>query len=316
MRQTIIGKAFEYAVVDAIYQALEANQPVVVEKTAALETARSFYMEIPSTNKEKLSKSAVEAIRNILRLEPQLENPSDNCPLYLSIQSDAEGQKGDVRDVLAMRRQNNWEIGISCKHNHDAVKHSRLSDKLDFGKMWFDHPCSDTYFNEIDPVFSRLRQLKESNMNWSNVSEKNNTVYYPVLQAFMNELLRLSAIHQDIPKRLVQYLLGQKDFYKVISNDKRRYTTIQAFNLYGTLNQSSGGTQPQNRAHMLRLPSMIYQVYFKQDSTNTIIVACDQGWEIHMRIHNASSRVEPSLKFDVKLNGIPAAMYSHDEYWE
>lgn len=35
-----------------------------------------------------------------------------------------------------------------------------------------------------------------------------------------------------------------------------------------------------------------------------------------MRIHNASSKVEPSLKFDVQIKGMPPELYSHYEPWE
>lgn len=65
-------------------------------------------------------------MRIIKRLEPQLTEPNGNEPLFLSLQADAEGIKGDVRDVLCIRKKNGWEIGLSCKHNHHAVKHSRL----------------------------------------------------------------------------------------------------------------------------------------------------------------------------------------------
>lgn len=35
-----------------------------------------------------------------------------------------------------------------------------------------------------------------------------------------------------------------------------------------------------------------------------------------MRIHNASSRVEPSLKFDVQLISFPSSVYAQVESWE
>jgi hypothetical protein len=35
-----------------------------------------------------------------------------------------------------------------------------------------------------------------------------------------------------------------------------------------------------------------------------------------MRIHNASSRVEPSLKFDVQLISFPSSVYAQVEPWE
>jgi hypothetical protein len=39
----------------------------------------------------------------------------DRNVLQLSIVADAVGQTGDVRDVLAIRSKQNWQIGISAK---------------------------------------------------------------------------------------------------------------------------------------------------------------------------------------------------------
>lgn len=35
-----------------------------------------------------------------------------------------------------------------------------------------------------------------------------------------------------------------------------------------------------------------------------------------MRIHNASSRVEPSLKFDVQLVSFPSSLFTQTEPWD
>ena len=40
-------------------------------------------------------------------------------------------------------------------------------------------------------------------------------------------------------------------------------------------------------------------------------VVFNQGYSINFRIHNASSKVEPSLKFDIKAVGLPPALYRH-----
>ena len=63
------------------------------------------------------------------------------------------------------------------------------------------------------------------------------------------------------------------------------------------------------------MPYRIFDISFKPISNNTIIITLDNGWTISMRIHNASSLVEPSLKFDVKLTGVPPVLYSHFQAW-
>jgi hypothetical protein len=71
-----------------------------------------------------------------------------------------------------------------------------------------------------------------------------------------------------------------------------------------------------SRVPRLPLPTRILDISFRDHSTNTVIVTCNHGWSINMRIHNASSRIESSLKFDVKLEGMPPELYTAFEPWD
>jgi len=315
VKQTIQGKAFEYACLVSLYnQLIATQQEVVIENNNAYHTAKNCFNIIE--NQQNLLLGAEAAVRIILRLEPQLENPLNNKPLYLSIQADARGMVGDVRDLLCIRQQNQWEIGISCKHNHSAVKHSRLSSTIDFGDRWFNIPCSQSYFNAINPLFDELNDMTAKGMLWRNIRNKEDRFYVPLLMAFVAELQNLDIANpRQIPARLITYLLGINDFYKVIAIDNRRVTQIQAFSMYGTLNRPAGRNRPQVRIPQLQMPNIFHDISFKPRSKNTIIITCDHGWAISMRIHNARTKVEPSLKFDVKLVGIPPGLYTHHEPW-
>lgn len=130
--QSAKGKAFEYTCLLALYNALSKEQLVKVEVSTALRAAKKAYESIDESAIKDMELGAKAAVCTLFRLEPQLENPGNNFPLYLAIQKDSAGAAGDVRDILAIRQQNNWEIGISVKHNHDAIKHSRLSQTIDF----------------------------------------------------------------------------------------------------------------------------------------------------------------------------------------
>ena len=132
--QTTNGKAFEYACILAIYNEFIETQAIKIEESPQLVTAQNLYYSTDKALQDSLYSAASAAVRVIKELEPQLWNPNGNVPLILSIQPDAAGIKGDVRDILCIRKQNGWGIGLSCKHNHHAVKHSRLSDSIDFGK--------------------------------------------------------------------------------------------------------------------------------------------------------------------------------------
>jgi len=316
-KQTLTGKAFEYANLISLYNHLIKSQKVEFVETPAFNTAKTSYNLSEKKLKENLDLAAKAAIKILLKMEPQLESPSNNEPLFLSIQGDAKGQIGDVRDILTVRQQNNWEIGISCKHNHSAVKHSRLSANIDFGKTWLDKPASQQYFDEITPIFNELEQLQKKNILWREIEDKEKRFYLPLLKSFMDELKRLDEQNpQIIPNKLLKYLLGCHDFYKIIANDAQRTTKIQAFNINNTLGNSAGNIRPQIKVPSLTMPHFFHSINLKPNSNTTIHIVCDEGWSISLRIHNASSKVEPSLKFDVRLEGISSKLYSHDEYWD
>lgn len=324
--QTSNGKAFEYACLKAIYDTLSPTLDMSIDDSPQYRTAKSFYDNLPLDEQKKYNKSAMAAIRVIVRLEPQLQHNNIDLPLYLSIQTDANGIAGDVRDVLCIRRQNNWQVGLSCKHNHHAVKHSRLSSTIDFGQDWFGFPCSEEYFSAVTPLFSQLEHLRDESKAsgspalWSSVENKAQMYYIPILDAFLAELNRLATAHPDVPSRLIHYLLGRYDFYKVITDDARKTTRIEAINIAGTLNRPFHEMRSIVNISPLSLPTRFYHTGFKQKpdgsfSDNTIEVVCDNGWAISMRIHNASSKIEPSLKFDVNLISLPSSVHAQVEPW-
>jgi hypothetical protein len=317
--QTRNGKAFEYACLHSLYGRLSNEQEVAIVETSQYETSKRFFADAAGELKHRLTMAADAAARVIIRLEPQLAHPNGNMPLYLSLQTDAQGRAGDVRDVLCIRKQNGWEIGLSCKHNHHAVKHSRLSSTIDFGAEWFGAACSCDYFNAIDPLFDELSDMRRGSngaAKWSDVDDKAGRFYVPMLRAFLDELRRLDNEHpQLIPERLIRYLIGRHDFYKIITNDARRTTRVEGVNLYGTLNRESETHASIVPVARLRLPTRFYHMDLKQGSQTTVEVVCDEGWGVSMRIHSASSRVEPSLKFDVNLISFPPALHTQIEPW-
>jgi hypothetical protein len=314
--QTELGKAFEYACLNSIYNVLKDNQNVSIQHTEPFQTAKDFYLNSTEGQKVKLDLASSAAIRVIIKLEPQLQSTSIKNPLYLGIQEDARGMLGDVRDVLCIKRENEWEIGISCKHNHSAVKHSRLSSTIDFGQEWLGIPCSKSYFEKIDPIFDELKILRNKGLRWNELVNKQQRFYIPVLNAFIDEIQELySHYNEQVPNALLGYLLGRNDFYKVITVDRSKLTKIQAFNIYGTLNKPAKNMKPQIKVPQLTLPKRINSIRYKDKSATTVIIDCDNGWSVSMRIHNAATLVENSLKFDVNLQGIPPALYTNFEAW-
>ncbi len=226
--------------------------------------------------------------------------------LNLYIQNDKRGQAGDIRDIIVERKDILWEIGFSVKHNHEAVKHSRLSDKNDFSKKWYDVKCSKTYWDDVKPVFDLLKAEKQKGTLFDDLTSKEERVYIPILKAFMGELKRQISTDPSIPQKMVAYLLSKYDFYKVISLDRKRVTTVQSFNMYGTLNKPSRTKQADLKAPAITLPQTLLFMNFKPGSSNTIIMCFENGWQFSFRIHNAEKQVKTSLKFDVRIVGMPA----------
>jgi len=115
---------------------------------------------------------------------------------------------------------------------------------------------------------------------------------------------------------MVEYLLGQYDFYKMIGIDSYRITQIQAFNLRGTLNKDGKKTKANILVPVVDLPTRIIDVAIRPHSNNTVELYLDAGWQFSFRIHNASTYVEPSLKFDIQIIGMPATIFTIDCKWQ
>lgn len=312
--QTKTGKAFEYALLKEFYDRL--NKPhnnVLIIDNEPYKTAKLCYDSFSEDEQGLYSLVSSAAINFLVDIEPRLSNslnPDDI--LQLEIVSDSEGQTGDVRDVLAIRLLQKWEIGISAKNNHRAVKHSRLSQKIDFGEKWIGKPCSDAYFEEIKPIFDFLSNLKnnDNTTKWSAIENMHEKIYVPLLDAFRSELLRLDKQNPaTVPQKLVEYLIGNQDFYKVIKG--KNTVEIQAYNLHGSLNQSFEKIKPKAKIPRLRLPSRLIEVVYENNSKTTLIVSLNEGWQISFRIHNASSKVESSLKFDINLISAPHTLFNN-----
>lgn len=309
------GRAYEYACISVFYQEISRIRPVEIIYNSSYFAAKHAWEQVNDILKRNLIKSAEAVVSVVFDLEPMILEV-DEYKLQLRLQVDCEGELGDVRDLVIARNNVYWEIGLSLKHNHFAVKHSRLAKKLDFGKKWFDHPCSIDYWNTIYSIFEYLETEKRNKTEWKNLPDKEEGVYVPLLQAFMDEIIRSSIENPDIPRKMVEYLLGEYDFYKVISVDARRLTKIQPFNFRGDLNKPSAKYKPKILVPQSQLPTRLVNVEMKPGSTNTVEMFLDNGWQFSFRIHSAATLVETSLKFDIQLIGMPTSIMTINCVWK
>lgn len=308
------GRAYEYSCLMVLKKEISKVRRVKVEENKSYLNIKKAWNTLTESEKNIYKISALAAIKVIFELEPLILEGSED-ELILIIQSDEKGKDGDVRDILIIRKDISWEIGISAKHNHFAVKHSRLSQKLDFGKKWYGIECSEQYWEDVNPIFDYLEKEKKNGMKWKDLPSKEEQVYVPLLNAFKNEINRQNKISgKNIPRLMIEYLLGKFDFYKIISIDDKRITRVQSYNLKGSLNKPTSNKNKINLPQTI-LPTRIISLEYKPNSKTTLELYMDSGWQFSFRIHNASEKVEPSLKFDIQIIGMPTTIISIDCNW-
>lgn len=284
--QTESGKAFEYALASAISKASGAQ---LIQDPACTDAKLYFQASDPAEQKN-MKKAATKASSFLCSNDPNFRLAQSAI-----FQKDFAGQRGDVRDII-VTLSNNQQIGLSAKNNHEALKHSRLSDKIDFGQKWSNCPVSDDYWNMVTPTFQEMRNLQSYNTLFRDISDKENKFYLPILIAFEDEFRSLCGIHgSKFISSVFHYLIGNFDFYKVMYLRRQKTVQVQPFNLNGTLGWGQ----------KWKLPSKIDSIRRENRSRSTLIVAFEGGWQISFRLHNATSKVEPSLKFDINFVSMP-----------
>lgn len=77
---------------------------------------------------------------------------------------------------------------------------------------------------------------------------------------------------------MVEYLLGEFDFYKVIGIDNKKITQIQSYNLRGTLNRQGKKRERSVELPISTLTTRVVSLKYKPDSKNTLELYLDSGW--------------------------------------
>ena len=285
LSQVASGKSWEFGL--ALQFAASFGLDIDEEKLAAGNRPyHDAYRKLTGQEREKFKLAGGRAAEFLLKHDPRLANAAD-----IGFLQDGRGMDGDVRDIV-ITLAGGGEVGVSAKHRHGALKHSRLSNRIDFGAKWYEDACSPAYWAQVGPVFDELARMRSEKKQWKEVSAGyKHSIYRSVLDAFIGEVRAKAA-----PGKLTSYLLGREDFYKVIKANGD--VVLESFNIKGTLRWGE----------KLLLPERIVEFKTRHSSGNTAVLVMDKGWAITFRIHNASSAVEPSLKFDIQLEGRPSRL--------
>ena len=291
------GMAFEWAVGKAI--ASITQFPIVDDNFSRIPHV-CYEEKISDKKRQIFDRAALVAVQHILAKE----NVAvwDKSTSVIQFNSDAAGQGGDVRDLIIKNKTN--QLGISCKANHEALKHPRLSGSLDFIKKWglSESGCSASYWASIKPIFTELSNIKKTSKGqatWEDLPDKPDRFYWPILDAWEGEIKRTIAESSDaeelICKNFITYLIGKYDFYKVMCKGSDR-VDLQAFNFSGALS-----------TRQTKFPTVINLINNKNGGVYSKTIVFNHGYSINFRIHSASSKVESSLKFDINAIGLPAS---------
>ena len=289
------GMGFEWAI--GLELSNQSGAPII-NSAYSRGPQLAFEHKISTTRKQAFMRAAQVAIEHILEKE-QITH-SEQMAGEIIFNSDAAGQSGDVRDVLL--RTGKKVIGVSCKSNHEALKHPRLSGTLDFVQSWGldPHGCSPDYWRAVKPIFAELSSIRQESgatILWAQLENKPERFYWPLLDAWADEITRLCSVSDEqsavVCKEMISYLIGRNDFYKVICHGANS-VNIQAYNFNDTL-----------ATRKTKYPSSINVINKKNGGVYSKTIVFNHGFSINFRIHNASSRVEPSLKFDITAMGLP-----------
>lgn len=286
--QDIHGAAWECAVIMNLDQQLNAGgiNCSILKDDNFLKLEDKF-KQVSSHEKQKFESQGEKAAKKIIELEQLIRRCSDRNVELLS-QCDLAGHSGDVRDIIV--KSDSFSVGISCKNNHEAVKHPRLSVDTDFAKKWFNSttPCSQEYFKKSKEIFDQLNNF--IGQAWAisfSQEDKFSKIYEPFLSVFVSEFV--SKIKEE-PKNISEFIatiIGKYDFYTLIKKDVGKLLKIVPMNLYGTL-----------KANKILLPSRFVNGESKGCHAT---LKFDNGWIFDFRVKNGETKIKKSLKFDVRL---------------
>lgn len=344
--KVVNGKAFEYSSLIAIYnelsnsgwkteqiEILEDKNFKNVEKAYQLvencEDEDNEYNDVDEfslsvVHEESSFDRAAKVAAAYLRMTEPIINRPEGLHAVLAAMPDNAGVKGDVRDIcFTIYTDENKEkivreLGISCKNNHEAVKHPRITEDPDFAKEWTKgkFTCSDTFLCKMREIQKVIEDYQNKYNTWSEIEDKMDTVYLPIVKAFTEELGRLGKIPQDadenqkrdaaeFAKLFFEYMFGTRDFYKFIKDDRAKATTVYPYNMHGSLMKAYKGLKNEQAVPCVTMPNEIVEVRIKPRSKTTLEVFFEQ-WIISMRLHNADSSIrKTSLKFDVQIKAQP-----------
>lgn len=155
-----------------------------------------------------------------------------------------------------------------------------LSDEKngDFGEKLYDIPCSDTYWKTVVPIFEKLEKFQSS--SWKDLKDKEETIYTPLIEAFLKELKVAFSKKGTVEKFFTS--LEIKKMYK------KELTTL--------------GVPIEFISHLQYPTRFVDYVTFLDKGFFDLFF---DRWSLRFTIQHVFVNVRPCLKLKVSLVGVP-----------
>ncbi len=203
---------------------------------------------------------------------------------------DSEGVESDVTDIR-ITIDGNTEKNISLKHNHNALKHPRISNlarqcgvtdiniakkyKTDYKKIWNDFMVRGLKLKQNSTQFCELKDIDNDFIDVN--------LYKPLIELVVN-FINNNLKNKNNLKHFFTFLTGKVYFIAV--KNEGDYIIIKHF-------------------ENLNAPASYKIVYPYENRLSTFFVEFDNGWKMTLRLHTASkeyiinNKVNSSVKLDV-----------------
>lgn len=271
-RSNDMGRSYEFALCNQIKRNF-INVTLTERAEAEQERDNHHFDDLDLYTQNEYIKSAELICSNWLtdKINCQEEYTLDRLP-------DRAGVSGDVTDIRI--ESNNEQINISLKHNHDALKHPRLT-RL---PSWVCKNDDDSYYSMHDLIWDRFfdaaYKLNPDATLFKDITSIdadfiNNNLYNPFC-SFITDYLSENTHTPKAVQNMFAFLVGTYNFYKII--DRTDHISIQDF-----IN--------------IPAPNSVEVFQINQSHIGMIF---DNGVELDLRLHTASSRLIRSVKFDVR----------------
>ena len=268
------GRALEYAIVAEIIRRLSQSQLQLTQR-ALKDQQRDLlnYQNLPASMQQNYQKCAA-SIFSWLNLNFSVLNKHillDRLPDHSSIE-------GDVTDIRLTT--GSQEINFSLKHNHKALKHQRPASTAQHCGYRKKSPEDIQFRRDYSNITKSFTAVSQGYHYFRDLGEG---VVLRHLQIPICDIVAKfisSFCASQVPaNHLFTFLVGRRDFHKVIFYEQQDIVVIQDFSKLAGVTSVTA-----------------------QNSQNYVYLHFSNDWKISMRLHTASSRIKsnPDLKFDTQ----------------